>query len=354
MKQILVVDDNLSNLKQINMQLCNSYKMALAKSGAQALQICLSERPDLILLDVQMPEMDGFQTIAKIKENITMRSIPVIFLTANSDVATEVKALGSGAVDFVTKPIEKSILLHRIELHLQMGEYNRSLENTVKNLEDGLITSFSDLIECRDGNTGGHVVRTSRYVELLGQELLKKGAVAEELSEKALEMIVRATPLHDVGKIGVSDVILLKPAMLNDEEFALMKQHTKIGADILRHMYLRTPTQHYLQYAIMIAESHHERYDGAGYLCGLKREDIPFCARIMAVADVYDALVDTRVYKRAMTHEDACRIIYAGTETHFDPRVVEAFRSVNTQFNEAAQASLNSVNSNIDGGGEKF
>jgi putative two-component system response regulator len=301
-----------------------------------------------------MPEIDGFQTIAKIKENITMRNIPVIFLTANADTTTEVKALESGAVDFVTKPIEKSILLHRIELHLQMAEYSRALEDTVRNLEDGLITSFSDLIECRDGNTGGHVVRTSRYVELLGRELLKKGAFAEELSEKALEMIVRATPLHDVGKIGVSDVILLKPAMLNDEEFALMKQHTKIGADILRHMYRRTPTQHYLQYAVMIAESHHERYDGAGYLCGLKKEEIPFCARIMAVADVYDALVDTRIYKKAMTHEDACRIIYAGTETQFDPRVVEAFRSVHEQFNEAAQASLNSVNLDIDGGGKDF
>jgi putative two-component system response regulator len=340
MKQILVVDDNLPNLKQINMQLCDSYRVALAKSGAQALQICLNERPDLILLDIQMPEMDGFQTIAKIKENITMRNIPVIFLTANHDTATEVKALESGAVDFVTKPIEKSILLHRIELHLQIAEYHRSLENTVKTLEDGLITSFSDLIECRDGNTGGHVVRTSRYVELLGVELREKGLFADELTEKALEMIVRATPLHDVGKIGVSDVILLKPALLNDEEFALMKQHTKTGADILRHMYQRTPTQHYLEYAIMIAESHHERYDGTGYLHGLKGDEIPLCARIMSVADVYDALVDTRVYKKAITHEDACRIIYAGMGTQFDPRVVDAFQSVHGRFDEAAKVSL--------------
>jgi putative two-component system response regulator len=339
-KQILVVDDNLPNLKQINMQLCDHYKVALAKSGSQALQICLSERPDLILLDIQMPEMDGFETIGKIKENITMRNIPVIFLTADHDTATEVRALESGAVDFVTKPIEKSILLHRIELHLQVAEYRVSLENTVKNLEDGLITSFSDLIECRDGNTGGHVMRTSHYVELLGHELRKKGMFADELTDKALEMIVRATPLHDVGKIGVSDVILLKPALLNDDEFTLMKQHTKIGADILRTMYQRTPTQHYLQYAIMIAESHHERYDGTGYLHGLREDEIPLCARIMSVADVYDALVDTRVYKKAMTHEDACRIIYAGMGTQFDPRIVDAFQSIHERFNEAAQKSL--------------
>jgi putative two-component system response regulator len=328
--------------------------VALAKSGAQALQICLNERPDLILLDIQMPEMDGFETIAKIKENITMRNIPVIFLTASHDPATEVKALESGAVDFVTKPIEKSILLHRIELHLQMADYRLSLENTVKNLEDGLITSFSDLIECRDGNTGGHVMRTSRYVELLGQELRREGMFAEELTEKALEMIVRATPLHDVGKIGVSDVILLKPAMLNDEEFTLMKQHTKIGADILRNMYHRTPTQHYLQYAIMIAENHHERYEGTGYLRGLKGDEIPLCARIMSVADVYDALVDTRVYKKAITHEDACRIIYAGMGSQFDPRIVDAFQSVHGQFNEAAKASLEGENRNGSSGLLRF
>ncbi|MDR1379695.1 MAG: response regulator [Synergistaceae bacterium] len=342
MKQILVVDDNLSNLKQINMQLCDSYKVTLAKSGAQALQICSSEMPDLILLDIQMPEMDGFQTIEKIKENIIMCNIPVIFLTANHDTTTEINALKSGAVDFVTKPIEKSILLHRIKLHLQIAGYSRDLENTVKTLEDGLVMSFSDLIEWRDGNTGGHVVRTSRYVELLGRELQKRGVFADELTDKALEMIVRATPLHDVGKIGVSDVILLKPTMLNDEEFMLMKQHTKIGADILRNMYQRTPTQHYLQYAIMIAESHHERYDGTGYPQGLKGEEIPLCARIMSVADVYDALVDTRIYKKAMTHEDACRIIYASMGMQFDPWVVEAFQSIHEQFNEAAQASLNS------------
>jgi putative two-component system response regulator len=340
MKQILVVDDNLPNLKQFNMQLCNDYRVVLAKSGAQALQICVNERPDLILLDIQMPEMDGFETIAQLKQSEVMRNIPIVFLTANHDTATEVKALESGAVDFITKPIEKSILLHRIELHLQLSEYRRSLENTVATLEDGIVTSFSDLIECRDGNTGGHVLRTSQYVSLLGRELMNKGLFREELTEKTLEMIVRATPLHDVGKIGVSDVILLKPAMLNDEEFTLMKKHTAIGADILRNMYDRTPTQHYLQYAIMIAECHHERYDGKGYLRGLKGEEIPLCARIMSVADVYDALVDTRIYKKAMTHADACRIIYSGMGSQFDPYVVEAFQAIQEKFDEAACKSI--------------
>jgi putative two-component system response regulator len=336
MKQILVVDDNLTNLKQINVQLADDYKVLLAKSGAQAMQIVARERPDLILLDVEMPEMDGFKTIAHLKNNAGLSWIPVIFLTANHDPSTELKALQSGAVDFITKPIEKSILLHRIELHLRFSEYQLYLENTVKALEDGIITSFSDMIECRDESTGGHVSRTSRYVAYLGEELRNRRTFASELSEKDLEMIVRATPLHDVGKIGVSDVILLKPTMLNDEEFALMKKHTTIGADLLRNMYKHTPTQHYLKYAIMIAQSHHERFDGKGYPFGLKGEEIPLCARIMSVADVYDALVGARVYKKSMSHSDACRIIYSGLGSQFDPRVVEVFQAVQEKLERAA------------------
>jgi putative two-component system response regulator len=336
MKQILVVDDNLTNLKQINVQLAEDYLVLLAKSGAQAMQIVSRERPDLILLDIEMPEMNGFETIARLKENAGLSWIPVIFLTASRDVTTEIKALKSGAVDFITKPIEKSILLHRIELHLRLSEYQLYLENTVKTLEDGIITSFSDMIECRDEATGGHVTRTSRYVEFLGRELRNRRMFPTELTEKDLELIVRATPLHDVGKIGVSDVILLKPSMLSDEEFALMKRHTTIGAELLRNMYRRTPTQSYLKYAIMIAENHHERYDGKGYPAGIKGDDIPLCARIMSVADVYDALVDTRVYKNSVTHEDACRIICSGLGSQFDPRIVEAFQAVQEKFAEAA------------------
>jgi putative two-component system response regulator len=337
MKQILVVDDNLANLKQISVQLADSYRVLLAKSGSQALQIITRERPDLILLDVEMPEMDGFETLGRLKRNAGLSWIPVIFLTASNETSAEIKALESGAVDFITKPIEKSILLHRIGLHLRLSEYQLYLENTVKALEDGIITSFSDIIEYRNEATGGHVTRTSRYVEYLGQELMKKQMFVDELTEKNLELIVRATPLHDIGKIGVSDVILLKPAMLNDEEYSIMKRHTTIGAELLRNMYKRTPTQNYLKYAILIAESHHERYDGKGYPSGLKGDEIPLCARIMSVADVYDALVDTRVYKKNISHEDSCRIICSGLGSQFDPRVVEAFQAVQEKLAEAAR-----------------
>jgi putative two-component system response regulator len=301
----------------------------LAKSGAQALKICAHERPDLILLDIEMPEMNGFETITRIKENPILSHIPVIFLTANHDTETEVKGLESGAMDFITKPFEKSVLFHRIDLHLKFAEYQRNLENTVKELEDSIVTSFSEIVECRDANTGGHIVRTSKYVELICHELRRRNLYNDELSDDELNMIVRAAPLHDLGKIGINDVILLKPGRLDDNEFRIMKTHTTIGADMLRSMFARTPTQRYLKYAIMIAEGHHEKYDGTGYPAGLSGSNIPLCARIMAVADVYDALVENRVYRKAMSHLEAHKIIIEGRGAHFDPDIVDAFDSIN-------------------------
>ncbi|MDR1874658.1 MAG: response regulator, partial [Synergistaceae bacterium] len=282
MKRILVVDDNVETLWHLSAQLATHYRAQLAKSGALALQICMQERPDLILLDVEMPDMDGFETLARLKMNPWLEKIPVIFLTGNHDVDVAVRGLTSGARDFITKPVEQNILLHRIELHLRFASWQSHLEGTVREMSDSIAASFAELIECRDENTGGHVVRTSRYVERLGRELLKRGTFAGELSEEGLAMMVRAAPLHDIGKIAISDRILLKPDRLNDEEFSAMKRHTVIGAEILENMYARTPTQSYLQYAAMIAASHHERYDGKGYPNGLAGNDIPLCGRIMA------------------------------------------------------------------------
>jgi putative two-component system response regulator len=326
------VDDNLTDLKQINLQLAGEHRATLAKSGAQALQICEKERPDLILLDIEMPEMNGFETIARLKGNARLCQIPVIFLTSSNDTATQLRALQSGAVDFITKPVERSILLHRINLYLRFFEYQSNLEDTVKALEDCIVAAFSNIVESRGGNSGGHVARTSQYMTILCRELQNRGVFDDELSDEAVEMIVRASPLHDVGKIGISDVILLKPGMLDEDEFNVIKKHTTIGADILRDMLERAPTQRYLDYAVMIAEFHHERYDGMGYPHGLKGDDIPLCARIMAVADVYDALVDTRVYRKPIDHSVACRIINAGSGTQFDSRVVDAFHAISHEF----------------------
>ncbi|MDR1310737.1 MAG: response regulator, partial [Burkholderiaceae bacterium] len=284
MKRILAVDDDLATLSQFHAQLENHYDVLLAKSGEQALEICLQEPPDLILLDVTMPDMDGLETIAAIKKKSLLNPIPVIFITASPDVAVEVMALKSGAVDFITKPVEQEILLHRVDLHLRLSAYQQYLEKTVRDLEDSIINSFSSMIEYHNEDTGGHVTRTARYVSLLGRVLQEREEFATELPDHVLDLIARAAPLHDVGKIGVSDVILLKPAMLDDEEFAIMKTHTSIGASMLQNMHARTP-QHYLKYAILIAESHHERHDGKGYPKGLEGDDIPLCARMMAVAD---------------------------------------------------------------------
>ncbi|MDR1873905.1 MAG: HD domain-containing protein, partial [Synergistaceae bacterium] len=265
-----------------------------------------------------------------------LEKIPVIFLTGNHDVDVAVRGLTSGARDFITKPVEQNILLHRIELHLRFASWQSHLEGTVREMSDSIAASFAELIECRDENTGGHVVRTSRYVERLGHELLRRGLFSEEISEEGLATIVRAAPLHDIGKIAISDRILLKPDRLNDEEFSAMKRHTVIGAEILENMYARTPTQSYLQYAVMIAASHHERYDGKGYPHGLAGNDIPLCGRIMAVADVYDALVDNRVYRKAMGHMEACRILTDGSGTQFDPALIEVFESCSPDFEKMA------------------
>jgi putative two-component system response regulator len=337
--KILVVDDNLSSLKQIGAQLGESYDISLAKSGALALQICMREKPDLILLDIEMPAMDGFETLKRLRLNRYLGSIPVIFLTGNHDTETEVRGLQSGARDFITKPVEKSILLHRIDLHLRFSSYQSQLEHTVAKMSDSVALAFAELIECRDENTGEHVARTSNYVGMLGRRLMNRGLFVEELTSTDLDMMVRAAPFHDIGKIAVSDRVLLKPGRLDDEEFAAIKQHTVIGEEILKNMLIRTPTQQYLHYARMIAASHHERYDGKGYPRGLAGDDIPLCGRIMAVADVYDALVDDRVYRRGMSHADAYAIIIDGRGKNFDARIVDAFEDIHEELAAEAEKS---------------
>ncbi|MFP3089172.1 response regulator [Treponema sp. TIM-1] len=324
-KQILVVDDNLSSLKQIGAQLTPRYEISLAKSGPLALQICKQEKPDLILLDIEMPEMDGFETIKRLKADPKLNPIPVIFLTGNRDMDTEIRALQSGAMDFITKPANKDILLHRLELHLQFSAYQTSLERTVMELENSIVASFAELIECKDRNVGGHVLRTGKYVELIGKELLVEGTFAGEFTEKDLNRIIRATPFHDIGKVGISDVLLLKREQLTEKEYDEVKKHTIIGARFLKKIYERLPEEEYLELAIHLARSHHERYDGTGYPDGLAGEDIPLCARILAVANVYDACLTDRVYRKAMDYDDVFQMILDGKGSAFDPRVVDAF-----------------------------
>lgn len=336
MKKVFIIDDNLSNLQVARSQLEGLYDVMPLKSGRQALQAITRQIPDVILLDVEMPEMDGFETMAHIRKDARLRHVPIIFLTASGSPEAEMRALESGAQDFLTKPFEKNILIHRIELHLRLSQYRRNLELTVRELDESIVVSFAEMIECRDEKTGGHVQRTAEYMGKLGRLLRENGFFAAELNDEELELMVRAAPLHDIGKIGVRDAVLLKPGKLDDVEFAEMKEHSAIGGSILNAMCENLPTQRYLAYAKAIAEYHHERYDGRGYPHGIAGDEIPLCARIMAVVDVYDALVSDRVYRSAMTLDEAMGIIIGGSGANFDPRIVDVFKNNLSLFEREA------------------
>ena len=348
MKSILIVDDNLVSLKQMSTQLAQNYDISLAKSGELALEICAQERPDLILLDVEMPGMDGFATIARLKEDPRLTHVPVIFLTGNQDAATEIKCLESGAMDFITKPANIDILRHRIDLHLEFSAYQLHLEHMVEELEDNIGVSFAELLGCKDRNMATHVLRTAVYAEMLARELQAAGMFKDEITDEYIDLIKRAATFHDVGKIGVSDLILLKRSSLSDEENLEVQKHTIVGSQVLKVIYDRTPDQHYLDMAITIALSHHERYDGKGYPHGLKGDAIPLSCRILAVANVYDSCITDRVYRKGLSHQQACDIIQEGRGTEFDPRIVDAFNALSEKFAHIKTSS--SISSGLDTG----
>jgi putative two-component system response regulator len=332
-KEILVVDDNLSTLKQIAQFLTGRYEFSLMRSGEHAIRHCLlGERPELVLLDVDMPHMNGFETLSRLRAVQGMERVPVLFLSAFVDSQTEIMALESGARDFITKPVDEAILLHRIELHLQLGQYENDLEKTRKELESNIVLSFADLVESKDSNTGGHVLRTSHYLHLTGKAMLNQGLFSQELDPDRFELMVKATPFHDIGKIGISDTILLKPGPLDHDEYEEVKKHTILGANFLRNVHRRLPEETYLEYAAQMAEGHHERWDGLGYPYGLSRYEIPFCCRLMAVVNVYDACLTPRIYREALNHFEAREVILEGKGTHFDPAIVDVFESMSGIF----------------------
>jgi len=328
MKSILIVDDNLVSLRQINALLSKNYDVSLAKSGDLALQICSQQPPDLILLDVEMPGMDGFETIARLKADPNLKHIPVIFLTGNQDAETEVKCLESGAMDFITKPPNAEILHHRIEVHLQFSLYQLRLEHMVKELEDNIGISFAELLDCKDYNAAIHMIRSGEYVEILVRELVNEGTFGTALTADDVDLIKRAVPFHDIGKLGVSDIILLKRNPLTNMEIQEVRKHTVIGGQVLKAIYDRTPSQQYLKVAMMLAEGHHENFDGTGYPNGLAGEDIPLFCRILSVINTYDALITDRVYRKGISHEEAYQKILEGRGSRFDPRIVDVFTKI--------------------------
>ncbi len=348
---ILVVDDTPDNLMLASRLLTPHYRVKLAAGGAAALEIAQTEPPDLILLDVLMPDMNGYETCAKFKEQAALRQVPVIFLTAMGDVTDQEQGFALGAVDYIVKPLTPSLLLARVKTHLSLKQAQASLRDRNEHLEAEIakrvdeigklqevaIMALASLAETRDCETEAHIHRTAEYVRQLALQMQSQAMFADVLTNESIELMVKSAPLHDIGKVGVPDMILWKPAKLNSEEFELVKRHPEIGRRAIAgaERLLVTP-ESFLRFAKEMTYLHHERWDGSGYPEGLQGEAIPLSARLMALADVYDALISRRVYKIPIPHEDAVQIITNEAGKHFDPVVVEAFLAVTDRFHAIA------------------
>jgi len=349
---ILVVDDTPDNLALMNNLLKNEYRVKVANNGERAIRIAMSnETPQLILLDIMMPVMDGYEVCRRLKNNPATRDIPVIFLTAKAEMENEQLGLELGAVDYITKPISPPIVLARVKTHLTLKasadflrDNNEFLEAEVAKrtteivaIQDATILAMTSLAETRDNETGNHIRRTRLYVRELASHLRSHPRFAYFLNEHNITMLFKSAPLHDIGKVGIPDRILLKPGKLTQEEFDIIKTHTILGRDAIEHAEKELGTNlPFLRMAKEIAYSHHEKWDGSGYPEGLAGDEIPISARLMALADVYDALISRRVYKEPMPHKEAFKIILAGKASHFDPDVVDAFVELQDEFHMIA------------------
>lgn len=350
---VLIVDDTADNITLLTSLLGGLYKNKVATNGPKALQIALKDPPDLILLDIMMPGMDGYAVCKELKTSPITQDVPVIFLTAKTQEDDEMHGFELGAVDYITKPISPPILMARVSTHLalqkarkSLAKHNEELEQEVEartrqlaGLQDSLIQAMASMAETRDNETGQHIRRTQLYMHALAEHLKENPKFRNDLSERNITMIYKSAPLHDIGKVGVPDAILLKPGKLTPEEFEEMKKHTIYGRDtiIAAEKELETP-EPFLAIARDIAYMHHEKWDGSGYPTGIGGEEIPLPARMMAIADVYDALISKRVYKGAMTHDQAKSIILEGRGSHFDPDLVDTFMRTSDLFYSIAQA----------------
>lgn len=347
--RILVIDDEPFFLGLLSELLAPDYSVSIAKNGHQAISRTLGESPpDLVLLDIVMPEMDGYQVCRSIKYNPLSHEIPIIFLTASHDAEDEVKGLQLGAVDYITKPINPPVLLTRVKNHLALSQQRLALEQLVKErtqelerTKDAIVYSMGAMAEARDNETGNHLLRTREYVGLLARKLSQISRYSNQLSERLINVMERAAPLHDIGKIAVPEYILNKKTELIDEERRIMDRHPEYGKATIEEAESRIGSTPFIKIAKEIAYSHHEKWDGSGYPQGLQGEQIPLSARLMAVADVYDALVSSRSYKEALSHETSTSMIIEGRGSHFDPEVIDAFIGVEDSFREITQRYRN-------------
>ncbi|MCL2874245.1 MAG: response regulator [Defluviitaleaceae bacterium] len=324
-KTIFVVDDSLSNLTRAAETLNPHYTVMTIPSGSKAISILEKVRPDLILLDIEMPEMDGFEVLRFLKNSDRYKSIPVIFLTAKTDHQTEIEALELGVVDFITKPFNPAVLLHRVKHHIDISGLVIERTAQLYSANQDLIFVLADIVENRDETTGGHLGRTSRLVKMMLEKMLENKVYYDQIKDWDFDLIAECSLLHDVGKINTPDAILKKPDKLTLEEFEIMKNHALAGKSIIEKIVARSGENVFLNNAKIFAFSHHERWNGTGYPEGLKGEEISLQGRIMAIVDVYDALISKRSYKDAFTKDHAIKIISEERGLHFDPAIVDVF-----------------------------
>jgi putative two-component system response regulator len=344
--KVLVVDDDPAIRRLLRAILASEYDVQEAASGEEALNVAASSPPDLVLLDIVMPGMDGYKTCRRLKA-ASGRPPQVIMVSANSTTEEQLQAFKFGADDYLVKPVDPCELRSRVQLHLRLRESDRNtarlrqeiddnhsalrcaaVERTqrIVDLQDLAVITLAKVAELRDNETGAHLFRLREYAQILAEELAHDSPYAAQIDEAFLSDLYRSSPLHDIGKVGISDEILLKPGRLTPDEFETMKRHTVAGANILSEAVVQLQGGGFLAMAAAIARFHHERWDGKGYLAGLVGEEIPLPARIVAVADVYDALTSVRPYKEAWSPERAAQTIKEGSGTQFDPVVVAAFR----------------------------
>jgi putative two-component system response regulator len=348
---VVLVDDSVTNLQVGKNILAEHYNVFTVPSAEKMFQLLTKIKPNLILLDVEMPVTDGYEAIKKLKENETLKEIPVVFLTAKSDVKSEINGFDLGAVDYISKPFSPILFLRRIEVHMlvekqknELKRFNTNLQEivaektkTIVQLQNSIIRTVADLVESRDDVTGGHIERTQHYLQLLTEGLIAARVYDTELKGINRKLLIQSSQLHDVGKISISDNILLKPGKLTPEEYGKMKLHTVYGGQIIDRIAENVPTNDFLKFAKIFALTHHEKWDGSGYPNKLAGEEIPLVGRIMAFADVYDALTAERPYKDPFPHEKAVSIIMDGKGSHFDPKIADAFYKMHKYFDKTKQ-----------------
>jgi putative two-component system response regulator len=354
---ILVVDDSPVNLSLVAGLLRDRYLVKAATDGEKALSLVRADPPGLILLDLEMPGMDGYEVCRRLKADPMTRPIPVIFLTSHTEVESELRGLALGAADYITRPINPGILMSRVRAHYSEASHaedmrvanaylNYEVDRRTRELaamQDVTILALASLAETRDIDTGNHLRRTQNYVRALANRLRSHPAFSDYLSAAIIDLLFKCAPLHDIGKVGIPDRILLKPGRYEPDEYALMKLHPILGYNaIVRAQLTSAESSQFFDVAKDIVHSHHEKWDGTGYPQGLAGPDIPIPARLVALADVYDALISRRVYKSGISHEQATQVIVEGRGSHFDPDVVDAFLALAQEFQGIAQTFADS------------